>query len=543
MRTDYFKRFGIPAELSLLAIDEKIAYVNMLERLFLLGGSIATTLANALSEDSAFGASEPAQQTFLRCITLASHALPLRADILGILQRVAPDERRTRHLEILNNFLLPAALNGKTYKSDLPEAESDGVYTALLDTLAENPAHVGAADALLRLDYAAGREPSAWLDHFHCPKPLTGLWNSALFLHYAKRGRREEALPLWEQTPEENRTSCLNVHAADMYVLARDTVSGIRCYASALRQAPSLHPVSLRLDALSSPPALRAELLTEKRTAICLYSWNKGAMLEQTLRALAGTDTGASPVFVLLNGCSDDSSARVEALRELFPERTYEIVRLPVNIGAPAARNWLIHLPQVQACDHVAFMDDDVVMPRNWLIRYLTEMEKDPRNGVVGCKVVFPPEGKDAPVIQYMFRNVNAPVIRHGLLKLTIPEPDQGLRDTGLYSFTRRSLSVMGCLHLLRMNALREAGDFDIRFSPSQVDDLDHDLCIALKGWNILYCGDVTCEHHQNSGIGTNRGVSRLSHASFGSILGNDVKLNFKHEANFPALERLAAKL
>jgi hypothetical protein len=255
MRTDYFKLFGIPAELSLLTLAEKIAYVDMLERLFLIGGSISTTLANALSEDSAFAGSEPAQKIFLRCIARASHALPLRADILGILQRIAPDERRARHLEILNNFPLPATLNGKTYKSDLAEAEAEGVYSALLDTLAENPAHVGAADALLRLDYAGGREPSAWLDRFHCPKPLTGLWTSALFLHYAKRGRREEALPLWEQTPEENRTPYMNVYAADMYVLARDRVSGIKCYAAALRQEPSFHPVSLRMDALSSPPA------------------------------------------------------------------------------------------------------------------------------------------------------------------------------------------------------------------------------------------------------------------------------------------------
>ena len=542
MHPDYFKLFGMSAELSLLTIDEKIAYVNMIMRLFMLEGSVATTFANALSTDPAFDNSEPAQQAFLHCIARANHALPLRADILHILQKIASHEQRARHLEILDKLSLPSALDGKTYKNDMQKTESDAVYSALLDTLTKNPAHVGAADGLLRLDYALGRETSAWLDRFHCPKSLAGLWRSALFLHYARRGRWEEALPLWDQIPEETRTPYLRVYAADNYILARDRASAIKFYASALRQEPSLHPVSLRLDALLSPGALRAELLTEKKTAICLYSWNKGPVLEQTLRALAETDTGASPVFILLNGCSDDSLARVEALRGLFPERTYEIINLPVNIGAPAARNWIVHLPQVRACDHAAFMDDDVTMPPDWLIRYLTEMEKDPRNAVVGCKVVFPPEGKDAPVLQYMFRNVNVPVTRHGLLKLTIADPDQGTRDTGLYSFTRRSLSVMGCLHLLRMDALKDTGDFDIRFSPSQVDDIDHDLCLALKGWNIIYCGEVTCVHHQNSGMGANRGA-RLSHASIGSILGNDVKLNFKHEANLPALARLAGDL
>ncbi|MDR2745334.1 MAG: glycosyltransferase [Desulfovibrio sp.] len=542
MHPDYFRLFGVPAELSLLTIEEKIAYVNMLKRLFMLEGPLATTFANSLSTDPAFDSSEPAQQTFLHCIARANQALPMRADILDILQKIAPDEQRARHLEILNKLALPSALDGKTHKSDLREKESDAAYSALLDILAKNPAHAGAADGLLRLDYTLGREPSAWLDRFHCPNRLTDLWRSALFLHYARRGRREEALPLWEQIPEKIRTPYLRVYAADNYILARDRASGVKAYASALRQDPSLHPVSLRLDALLSPPALRTELLREKKTAVCLYSWNKGAVLEQTLRALAKTDTGDSPVFVLLNGCTDDSLPRAEALRELFPERRYEIVTLPVNIGAPAARNWLIRLPEVRACEYVAFMDDDVLMPQDWLVRYLTEMEKDPRTGVVGCKVVFPPQGEDAPVMQYIFRNVNMLMARRGLLKLTIAEPAQGMRDTGLYSFTRRCLSVMGCLHLLRTSALEDAGDFDIRFSPSQVDDIDHDLCLALKGWNIVYCGEVTCEHHQNSGIGTNSGA-RLSHASIGSILGNDVKLNFKHEAALSALAQLAAGL
>ncbi|MDR2076832.1 MAG: glycosyltransferase [Desulfovibrio sp.] len=542
MHPDYFKLFGVSAELSLLTIEDKVGCVNMMERLFMLEGVLATTFANSLSTGSAFADSEAAQQTFLRCITRAHHALPLRADILAVLQKITPSEQRARQAEILDALVLPQALNDKTYTTESREEEAEAAYSALLDMLAENPAHVGAADGLLRLDYTFGRDPSFWLGRFHCPKPLADLWRSTLFLHYAGRGRWKEALPLWERIPEKIRTPYLQVYAADNYLLAGDRDSGLKAYAAALRRDPSLHPVSLRLDALLSPTAPRPELLRERKTAICLYSWNKGAVLEQTLRALAGTDTGDSPVFVLLNGCTDDSLPRAEALREIFPGRRYDIITLPVNIGAPAARNWLIHLPEVRACDHLAFMDDDVIMPRDWLVRYLTEMEKDRRTGVVGCKVVFPPQGEDAPVLQYLFRNVNAFLLRHGLLKLTTTEPAQGIRDTGLYTFTRRSLGVMGCLHLLRRSALEDAGDFDIRFSPSQVDDIDHDLCLALKGWKIVYCGEVTCEHHQNSGIGTNR-RARHSQASLGSILGNDVKLNFKHESDFSALMQLAGDL
>jgi hypothetical protein len=74
------------------------------------------------------------------------------------------------------------------------------------------------------------------------------------------------------------------------------------------------------------------------------------------------------------------------------------------------------------------------------------------------------------------------------------------------------------------------------------VDDLDHDLCTALNGYRIVYCGEVTCMHHQNSGLGVGRGA-KLSQAAVGSIIGNDIKLTYKHAKNLDALAELAAAL
>jgi len=42
------------------------------------------------------------------------------------------------------------------------------------------------------------------------------------------------------------------------------------------------------------------------------------------------------------------------------------IIELPVNIGAPAARNWLIARDETWQSDYIAFLDDDITMPENW---------------------------------------------------------------------------------------------------------------------------------------------------------------------------------
>jgi GT2 family glycosyltransferase len=541
MRRDYFDLFqsGVVGELALLSLAEKLEYMARYEDLVMVEGLRAAVFANAISIDKDFASSNAAQNVFCRYAVRAHQAMPTHPGLMELLNRLDPKADQALRLDILKKLSLSP---DHTARLEARDEEDDAAARGELQSILKNtPAHIGAAAALLQADFNTFSDPDAWLPLFKCPSRLAGLWRQELFLHYARRSLWKRALPLWDQIDEASRGPYALVYAADMHGLAGDAAQALALYHEALRQDPRLFPVRRRVAELESPRRPRPELLRERRTALCVYCWNKGPMLEQTLRALAASDTGNNPVFVLLNGCSDDSRARVDSVRPLFPDRQFHIVDLPINIGAPAARNWLINLPDVRICDHVAFMDDDVIMPKDWLVKYLTAMESDPKNAVVGCKVVFPSAGDEAPVLQYLYRSVSLAL--EGALKLSVTVPMRNARDTGLYSFTRSCLNVMGCLHLLRNSALREAGDFDIRFSPSQVDDIDHDLCTCLKGYTVVYCGTVTCEHHQRSGVGTNRTGARLSKAALGSILGNDLKLNYKHMDNLETLKALAVKM
>ncbi len=266
--------------------------------------------------------------------------------------------------------------------------------------------------------------------------------------------------------------------------------------------------------------------------AVLLYSWNKAAELDQTLAALWASDLGQARILVLDNGSADATAQVLDAWQYRAGARLTR-VDLPVNVGAPAARNWLAALPECREADYVAYLDDDVELPRDWLARFLSVAEEDEGIGVVGCKVLEP----GAPArIQYLYRNVA--LARPDMFKLIMHAPP-GATDNGLYDFTRRTMSVMGCCHLLRGKALREVPGFDIRFSPSQGDDIEHDLAVCLAGWSVVYTGRVACVHHQNSGVSWKPSAA-ITRARAGNVIGNDIKLCAKHAGNLERLRELA---
>ena len=97
------------------------------------------------------------------------------------------------------------------------------------------------------------------------------------------------------------------------------------------------------------------------------------------------------------------------------------------------------------------------------------------------------------------------------------------LPDYGLFAYTRPCLSVSGCCHLLSRAAIEAAGPFDIRFNPTQFDDLDRDIRSWLAGYPAVYDGSVRVAHEQASSLAKAKTPAQVAH-----ILGNKIKLETK---------------
>ena len=99
-----------------------------------------------------------------------------------------------------------------------------------------------------------------------------------------------------------------------------------------------------------------------------------------------------------------------------------------------------------------------------------------------------------------------------------------GGTDYGLFTYTRPCLSVTGCCHMISLEAVEKAGGFDLRYTPSQFDDLDRDLRSALHGMPAIYTGTLAIKHVQHSSLAKSQ-----THRQIGHVMGNKFKLDTKY--------------
>ncbi|EFL50659.1 glycosyl transferase family 2 [Solidesulfovibrio fructosivorans JJ]] len=285
-----------------------------------------------------------------------------------------------------------------------------------------------------------------------------------------------------------------------------------------LWRAENWHPgLTLRLHTLLFPPAPADLDAMPGRLFVFLYTWNRAGLLARTLESLAASHLGPARVVVLDNGGTDDTQSVCRAAAVKFAPDRFAAIRLPVNIGAPAARNWLAATARLERDDLAAYVDDDVSLPADWLARLAGALRDDAQADVAGARVVAAAPGAAAGVQAADVRllppdaaNTVRPLVNYG------PGP-----DFGLCAAHRPCPSVSGCCHLLRGSALGDGAPFDIRFSPSQFDDLARDLGGFLAGRRAVYAGDLAVAHHQHAGPGQAR-----TRAAVGQLRGARTKLD-----------------
>lgn len=292
---------------------------------------------------------------------------------------------------------------------------------------------------------------------------------------------------------------------------------------------------------LLAPPFAPANEEDLSSVCVALYSWNKAEDLARTLESLSASTLGGARVVCLDNGSTDATPQVLERARRVWKEQgnlpCLEVLRLPVNIGAPAARDWLLRLPQAQEAKYLAYLDDDIYLPRDWLRQLVARAEATPRVSAVGCRVE---RHKKPHLLQAADFNILPPELcASGFTdfkeKVFVFNNGLGSRDTIFFRYSRPCVSVTGCCHLLSVESLRETGGFDIRFSPSQFDDLERDLRAFAAGYTNAYQGALTVRHVQYSSLEQAQDRARQSH-----IHGNKLKL--EHLFQEQDLQRMALR-
>ena len=310
---------------------------------------------------------------------------------------------------------------------------------------------------------------------------------------------------------------------------------------------------SLALTLYDRHHARSGRQLPPGKIVLLLYTWNKAADLDLTLAALAPASGLLHKIIVLNNGSSDNTAQVLAAWAERLG-KVLEVVTLPVNIGAPAARNWLRGHEIVAASDFVIFLDDDALVcggaGADWLQAFGQAAAAYPDAAAYGLKIIdysaphtnqsadlhllclepgaglLPSDKLAERIIADEEAAPNAPdnqvyaLTRARSRSFEVVNPAQGAADLGLFDYIRPCASVTGCCHMFRTGRLLKDGAFNLSFSPSQYDDLERDLRLAAEGAFACYSGLGRVWHLQRTGRGR-----KMSPAAYGSSLGNEYKL------------------
>lgn len=275
-------------------------------------------------------------------------------------------------------------------------------------------------------------------------------------------------------------------------------------------EAPDLHEVRRRYGHTRICWRI-GERLTERlpeRPAVdvCFVTWNSMALLGRAMEHLAATRWPDVRVWVTDNGSTDGTVEYLESLRATFPFPLH-VERLAQNVGVAAALNLAFARGNAPL---VARLDDDTLVSPDWLLGLVPRFHQRPYAGLVGPRILNDDPGRSLQCGPA--REFPAPFAGLG--------PESAEAATGLC----RVVTIRGCCNVYRRSVFAEVGLLDPRFAPSQFDEWDHQIALAVAGYEVLYDGDVSVRHLLCAGrmatpasIANSRGNLQKSNAKWGN--------------------------
>ncbi|WP_051261826.1 glycosyltransferase [Desulfovibrio inopinatus] len=497
---------------------------------------VVALLAGASTAQPVRVAAEAAQQAGLTslanaCLELAVCQDPFDKNVAAQLLQAA------NH----GGSISPVARDIATLSMNRPDAPSDRYLDRLIEkrdfskilSYLETQLKRSSPDAVLErlrqfLLFAVGEhafERAATVLEHHVPEPFAP-WRDLVMAEMAILDAQWEhavqyALAAWERWPTPRSGLLL----AQAYLGGEERTGALDVLWRQARTYPWHTETVLRLFELETK---RDTLCThiDGSIHVALYTYNKATDLESCLRYLSRSDwswvNGQVFITILDNASSDDTPEVVSAFSQHMadhPSLSVKTIRLPINIGAPAARNWLLSLEETKNAAWCAFLDDDALVPKDWLGRFGTAIAAYPDAGVYGCLIrdhVRQGHVQSADVFLLPEHDVTDGGRRFHISTVHLQNLDLGVR-----AFIRPCATVTGCCHLFKTDILLDIGNFDIRYSPSQYDDLDHDIRILLSEKTPVYQGHLAVSHLKSTGRAGAQGG-----AAYAMGFANQVKLH-----------------
>lgn len=299
-------------------------------------------------------------------------------------------------------------------------------------------------------------------------------------------------------------------------------------------------------------------------------------VLIQTIETLAISIEDNVTVSILLNGGSS------QRLRDLFAKVPYICYyEVPENLGVAGGRNFLLETEECKASDVICIIDNDVIVPNDYLRSVVTALMSDEKLGVVGANVMNVKYYSDrfAAYVTHegIFGNRVCEVSSEEVKNIFLANPSSsGLYHSGSYrgwflaylsplpfllppvnsllemigirtrfgTHLRDSTgylkklaggqdkfvvsSVAGCTQSFRREIINQVGGFDNRFNPYGLEDVDLNIRVMKAGYTNVTLGGVWLLHGTDSRH-TERDAQKMTENFFRVL----TIFAFKHTSRF----------
>ncbi|MDH5668948.1 MAG: glycosyltransferase, partial [Nitrospira sp.] len=216
------------------------------------------------------------------------------------------------------------------------------------------------------------------------------------------------------------------------------------------------------------PDQAADQRLKNHKVSIIIPVWNKAALTEQCLKALAETTDGIDYEVILVDNHSTDGTP--ELLRQLSGD--VRIISNKENLGFAKACN---QGARIANSPYLLFLNNDTVSQAGWLQPLLEELDRHPEVGIVGSKLLFA-DGTIQHAGVVMSRFGVRPYHAYRLAPADLPAVNR-----------RREYHVVtGACLLIRRSLFEEAGGFHEGFR-NGFEDVDLCLKVREKGHHVVY--------------------------------------------------------
>lgn len=260
--------------------------------------------------------------------------------------------------------------------------------------------------------------------------------------------------------------------------------------------------------------------------SVVILSFNSERTIKKCLDSVVGTFDSLgvkdkSEVFIVENGSTDNSLSIVEEFQSAHPE-LINLISFKENTGTTVSRNSAL---SKSTGDYVLILDSDAYLSSNTLSKLTTELNKDPRLGLVAPKLTYG-DGR------YQMSTDEFPTLKRKLQRFLSLEKMQANDNQIFDKYVDYAISACW---LIKRETVDAIGGFEkIFYSP---EDVDYCIQVWEKGFFIRYIASVSMIHDAQE---LSRGF-RLSTFHFSHLKGL-FYLFFKYKYFF-SLSKLREKI